>query len=214
MSRFIEDYPGLNSARAASLVVAMMCAIMQLPLDSKIAPLPSPSRIPFQTFMDIPLPLRNTGEDFTKCHINKMTSANFLTGDWIGYYNDLRGWGRRERFYLDPPMRRIRLIARPVSLSEKSSPNDKTIIDGVSGGVDGFHTFSLSGMVSANGDVKLRKTYIHQGWSWMWWGVVTPFGIVGAWGREHEGRFGGHFWIWKNEWCESLTEQATQVRGI
>lgn len=47
-------------------------------------PFPVPSKIPFTSFMDVPGVFRNSSEAFTRCHIQKMTEPDFLTGTWMG----------------------------------------------------------------------------------------------------------------------------------
>jgi hypothetical protein len=64
-------------------------------------------------------------------------------------------------------------------------------------GIDSVAGFTLEGSVAANGDVQMRKDY--SGFNWDWRASMTPFGIVGRWGRGNNPH--GHFWLWKKEWC-------------
>lgn len=69
-----------------------------------------------------------------------------------------------------------------------------------SSGCDRYGSFTLCGDVYHDGRVEFIKRYILQDWEWQYKGVLVPFGIVGRW-TSIDGGFGGHFWIWKKEWC-------------
>ncbi|ORY17488.1 hypothetical protein BCR34DRAFT_555532 [Clohesyomyces aquaticus] len=197
---------------SANVPIKMAAGLVRLPLYTKDAPLPSPSRIPFFDLMNIPLPFQNTAERFTTCHIEKMTTHEFLTGEWVGYYDDLRlGMPDSRRSYLDPPMRDIRIIAGPFSPTSRTHCVEKTRILQGSRGVDSVGEFGLTGTVYADGRVRLQKRYLSRPWLWVWSGEMTPFGIVGTWG-DGMGRVdaarNNYFWIWKKEWCEFPSEES------
>lgn len=157
--------------------------------------LPLVDRIPFHTFMNIPPVYRNTGDVFRKCHLQKMCTPEFLSGEWMGFYSDHRWQGPR----LDPIMHTIRLDG-----SWQDEQKGNISIDYTSGGADAHGRFRLEGAVNTDGKVTMAKTYIEHPWKWEWIGHVTPFGIVGTWGGGSRGAasFGGFLWIWKKEWCE------------
>jgi hypothetical protein len=96
-------------------------------------------------------------------------------------------------------MRNIQIVARTPSGEMRKSEKIKTVIDRESRGVDAHGEFSLQGQVLVDGSVRIAKRYIVHDTLWSWLGQITPFGIVGTW--EGCDRFGGYFWIWKEEWC-------------
>ncbi|KAH6875268.1 hypothetical protein BKA58DRAFT_379515 [Alternaria rosae] len=171
--------------------------------------LPSPTKIPFRSFMHLPrvfgkspAPVYgDSHEPFGMCH-TQMFSSNFLSsGRWMGYYSDQRRALGRRRF--GPPMHSVRFIARETTEPERDIKGVRstfTIIDVQSRGTDAVGDFSLEGRVRhIDGYISLTKRYLSKDLSWEWEANMTPFGMVGAWGN-YEGRFGGYFWIWKEEW--------------
>jgi hypothetical protein len=171
----------------------------------QISELPSPTKIPFATLMHMPpifesggsVPFQDTNTPFGLCHLDKMMSPDFLSsGRWMGYYSDQR-WALGRRHF-DPPMRDIRILARTATKDDDSSLRNHTVIDSQSRGIDAVGEFSLHGIVLDDGFIQMNKTYLSNNFSWTWKARMTPFGIVGVWGDEE--RFGGYFWIWKEEW--------------
>jgi hypothetical protein len=160
-------------------------------------PLPSMDKIPFLSFMDIPPVYSGTATSFSKCHLGKMCTPEFLSGDWAGYYSHNRMGG----ITMDRPMHTIRIEASRAPGLDMIG-NEKIVIDKASEGRDGHRYFQLSGTVGLDGRVTMSKMYSAHRWSWDWAGEVTPFGLAGVWGNPGYGRFGGYFWIWKKEWCE------------
>jgi hypothetical protein len=202
--RLTKQVPPYNNTwtYACAMLLPMILRLAVLfPSGADHGTLPTPKRIPFTTFMDIRAIYENNDQGFNKCHYGAMTSPQFLAGDWIGCYSDERGarvdrLSSRARY--DPPMYGIRLITRARSEQDGIPEEISTIIDERSRGFDAHGEFSLSGTITTTGSVNLAKRYILAGWSWTWTGHVTPFGIFGIWtGLRH---FGGHFWIWKEEW--------------
>jgi len=179
--------------------------------------LPSPTKIPFNSFMHFlptifdknPAPDYEDEDDnvpFGMCH-DQMLSPDFLSsGRWTGYYSDQRRALGRRRF--EPRMHSIQLVARDDFSTPKwdvGGFTTYTIIDSQSRGTDSVGDFSLEGRVRHNdGDILLTKRYLSKDVSCEWEARMTPFGMVGAWGtgRGHDMRFGGYFWIWKEEWQE------------
>lgn len=98
----------------------------------------------------------------------------------------------------DPLMRDIQIIAQAPSEHESDTQGISATIDSRTRGIDAHGSFILQGNVYSNGNVELAKLYIHHQWEWTWKGSITPFGIVGEWSGH--GRYGGHFWIWKQDW--------------
>jgi hypothetical protein len=147
-------------------------------------PPPSPYRIPFQSLSDICIPF--SGDHFVReAYLPVMTSVPFLeSGEWVGHYSYSMNL-HPARF--DPPMERIQFAADPELGSYGLQAS----------GMDSIGSFTLNGSVSEKGVVEMTKTYA-QGFSWNWNASMTPFGIVGAWGRGNTSH--GHLWLWKREW--------------
>jgi hypothetical protein len=212
----------LYTRSAHALVIAMTLIMVgarnrKLPLPSRFEDehrinLPRPSRIPFHTFMNLP-PLKNaTFEPFSRCHVDVMTTPDFLTGDWEGFYTDHRSQGLVLP-KIDPPMRSISLVARAPNpdIDPKGTSDRKTMIDLSSRGRDSIGQFGLIGEVFDDGRIALKKHYLHRHETWFWKGWMTPFGIVAAWGSANL-TFGGYVWIWKKEWSDvppTPTKQKT-----
>ena len=67
-------------------------------------------------------------------------------------------------------------------------------------GADSVGPFFLEGSADLQtGVVIARKIYVATRW-WSWYGLITPFGMVGVWGIEV--RAYGWWWIWPEEWSE------------
>ena len=170
---------------SSHILVALACALIG---NGHAAvgrmPPPSPYRIPFQSLSGICIPF--SGDNFVReAYLPVMTSVPFLeSGEWVGYYSYSMNL-HPARF--DPPMERIQFAADPELGSYGLQAS----------GVDSVGSFTLNGSVSENGVVEMTKTYA-QGFSWKWNASMTPFGIVGAWGRGNTSH--GHLWLWKREW--------------
>jgi hypothetical protein len=171
--------------------VNRMHAINDLPI-----PLPEPSRMPFHTWMNIPMVYGSERRAFHECHAWWATTPEFISGTWIGYYSDER---EREP-NLEEPMHSINLIARKSDLPyQPAQTRTRTVIDVASKGRDGIGKFAMHGEIHFDGSVILYKQY-DVGWGWVYKGFVTPFGIAGSWGDRHlDGQ--GYFWLWKKDWC-------------
>jgi hypothetical protein len=132
----------------------------------------------------MPMPFSSTAFSSTG-HLSVMTSASFVqSGEWVGYYNctlTLK-WAR-----WDPPMKGIRFTADP----------DAGPYAWKASGVDSVATFTLTGSVEPDGNVVMKKDYPTYYWDWN--ASMTPFGIVGTWGRGNTPH--GQVWLWKKEWC-------------
>lgn len=200
LSKHMPDSPSeLDYATICAVLVSMIVELVaQLTESTHLIALPVPCKIPFHSIMDLPRLFGNDPSRFPTCHIPKMTTPGFLSGIWQGYYSDPRSFVHRD---YDPPMRGINIVARvpnPEDLAE--GHRNVTVIDSQSAGVDAHGAFTLAGVVHHDGSVQLEKSYQALVFSWSWVGRVTPFGMVGVWGGD-AGQFGGHFWIWKKEWC-------------
>jgi len=158
----------------------------------------------FPSIMNIPPVYRGSSMGFNKCHLSKMCTPQFLSGEWVGYYSDHRYGGVR----LDPPMHTIHMETSLESDLEGEGTetivvDPAVVVDPASEGRDGHGHFNLSGTIRPDGRVTMTKRYSHQRWTWDWLGDVTPFGLAGVWGASPQR--GGYFWIWKKEWCEQPT---------
>jgi hypothetical protein len=81
-------------------------------------------------------------------------------------------------------------------------------------GTDGVGSFTLKGASDTEtGVVIARKTYIGLvgAYWWNWYGVITPFGMVGVWsfGTQSHG-----WWIWPQEWSERSPAPAATVAQL
>jgi hypothetical protein len=184
--------------QATALLPSFLFELAAHLLAQDLSNLPLPAKIPFHALMDIPPVFRNDGEPSSACHIRKMTTLEFFSGTCKGYYSYV-GHGNASARWFDPPMRNIQIVARTPSEEMRKSEKIKTVIDRESRGVDAHGEFSLQGQVLVDGSVRIAKRYIVHDTLWSWLGQITPFGIVGTW--EGCDRFGGYFWIWKEEWC-------------
>ncbi|KAJ4988193.1 hypothetical protein SVAN01_06289 [Stagonosporopsis vannaccii] len=192
---FIRDFD-LTQASAALVLLLVYIA-------SKYGNqfLPCPAKISFTKFMDIPSVYHRSAEIFATCHYRCMTTPEFLSGQWHGYYSDHRRFRRRAgRVDVDPPMRAIRMIAQEPTEEARTGLRISAIIDRETKGHDAHGDFRLTGRVREDGLVSAAKQYLANGFSWTWTGRMTPFGIVGVWGHNS---FGGYFWIFKSEWVPS-----------
>lgn len=70
-------------------------------------------------------------------------------------------------------------------------------------GSDSVGPFTLQGHIElASRLLGAEKRYVTRGFGWEWSGSVTPFGLVGRWGRNVQGHSwsGGWWWIWPTQW--------------
>lgn len=67
-------------------------------------------------------------------------------------------------------------------------------------GADSVGSFFLEGSADTHtGAVAARKSYVGAHW-WRWYGVITPFGMVGVWATDTDPC--GWWWVWPQEWSE------------
>ncbi|USP76655.1 hypothetical protein yc1106_03929 [Curvularia clavata] len=189
------------ATQAAPLLPALILELATVEPSSRVLDrLPVPSKIPFSSMLDMPTVFQDGANmPFNESHLKKMVNAEFLRGEWMGFYSDQRA-GLHERFF-DAPMHDINFIAHAPLKKTMRTERVALIVERETRGVDLHGEFSLQGYVGEHGLVHLTKEYIVHRWSWSWVGRLTPFGIVGVWGGRYD-HFGGHFWIWKREWCE------------
>ena len=124
-----------------------------------------------------------------------LAGLSFTSGcRWQGYYtaspDDLR----------DPPMFFNMYLAPPPSTDEAAN---KVYFRGE--GTEGANSFTLRGAVDTDtGVVKATRTYGNGGGfhQWNWYGVITPFGMVGTRGVGAVFYGNGWWWIWPQEWSE------------
>jgi hypothetical protein len=166
---------------------------------------PTTTDIPFASMMDLPLPFTlHATENFATCHLRTMTSREFLeNGTWAGYYCFSMPRIDNNSLRFDPPMSGIRF-----RISRHPSQPGTWMMAG--DGVDGVGAFVLLGEIdSETGRIVMKKQYqIGVTWAWDWCAVMTPFGIVGSWGRPD---YGGWFWLWKTEWVGGDRGPSRQI---
>ncbi|KAH9955941.1 hypothetical protein BC827DRAFT_1234839 [Russula dissimulans] len=111
---------------------------------------------------------------------------------WAGYYTVANMTGR------DPPM----FLELRSAKSPRGRMRGCKYFHGE--GHDGVGTFTIEGICDTrSGTVNATKAYGAH--SWQWRGVITPFGMVGAWGDL--GWSGGWWWIWPREWSPATTQR-------
>lgn len=199
------------SARYTVVLYMLFTAYpFQTSLDSLF---PSLHRIPFATTLETPIPFLTSGETFTECNFTGEDMINFLLGEWTGWCTDQRH--HNNGYQVSPGFRNLNLVVRASKPSD--SPGAIAIIDEASHGDDLYGFFSISGTVTAGGEVWMTKSYPPDVNTYesdsiaCYRGMITPFGIAGPWGIEYtwitsgprEGipLWKGFFWIWKKEWC-------------
>jgi hypothetical protein len=193
----ILEFDDFRTIHAGVAILVIITLAMQ---RGRAAPslLPSVDKINFPALMDIPPVYRDSPVPFSKCHLTKMCTPEFLAGEWTGFYSDHRSGNR----VLDPPMQTIHIETSPIYGADADG-NRNIRIAPSSRGHDAHGQFTLSGVVGVDGRVAMEKRYLVQtDWHWIWKGEVTPFGLAGIWGDRFTG-IGGYFWIWKKEWCQS-----------
>lgn len=140
------------------------------------------------------------------CHA-MYSSPEFLTdGSWCGYYI----WTNSHQASVEPPMTNIH-FQRSIPKVEADCEAALIWADDC---IDGVGPFILRGSISFDGNVvsvSAFKNYV-GGPIWEWDCRLTPFGIVGHWGKniEEEFRTYGYVWLWKEEWAR---ERATSGDG-
>ncbi|KAI9452520.1 hypothetical protein F5148DRAFT_1289564 [Russula earlei] len=106
---------------------------------------------------------------------------------WAGYYIVMYETGR------DPPM--FLELRAAEALPDVEREPERMYFRGE--GHDGVGSFTVQGACNTRtGTVDAIKAYTTH--EWVWRGVITPFGLVGVWGRS--GWSGGWWWIWPREW--------------
>jgi hypothetical protein len=220
----VRKYLLENSEMADELPVTavLSCLLIQkFPTKSSLSLLPRPTNIPFSSFTDFPLPFSgNPFRNPEKGYLRAMTSKSFLEdGEWIGYYNYSPRLGHC-RFH--PPMTGIHLTTstvepekeeateRHIEESSDDKPQDadnlaltteskdeEQILEVKASGTDSVENFTLSGQIRSNGRIDIKKTDA-TGLSWDWNAWMTPFGMVGFWGRGQADY--GYIWLWKKSW--------------
>ncbi|KAF9738837.1 hypothetical protein PMIN01_04120 [Paraphaeosphaeria minitans] len=196
-----QGFSSFDLAQGSTCIIPFLYSILGSGLFGRI-PFPVPSRIPFRSFMDVPWVFTDSAEAFSICHIPKMTEFDFLTGTWMGYYTDQRLVNHRHFALVGPPMNDINIVAKLSDEPNKHSEPKGHIGCSESSGFDSYGRFTICGEFYHDGRVELVKHYTQHSWEWQYNGIVIPFGIVGRW-SDLEGNFGGHFWIWKKDWCDS-----------
>lgn len=186
---------GFTLPQASAALLPLMVAIASSYDGREERILPVPAKISFTSFMDIPSLYHNSVGIFTTCHYKRMTTLEFLSGCWAGYYSDqrTRDWAT----HIEAPMRNIQIVARKPTEEERMRLKISVIIDRESRGYDSLGDFMLSGRVHEDGLVSVVKQYLRNGFSCTWTGRLMPFGIVGVWGNRG---FEGYFWIFKEIW--------------
>jgi len=118
-----------------------------------------------------------------------LAGLSFTSGHrWAGYYTLSEVLEAEETYF--PPMFLKLYLAPPPAADEAGY---KVYFSGE--GADSVGQFTLEGSSNTKtGAVVARKTYVGSHW-WDWYGVITPFGMVGVWGPCIDIR-DTHGWWW------------------
>lgn len=162
----------------------MAFALAHRTWDTRLTP--CPSKIPFSSFTNFPLPFagipfKNPEGSFHQT----MTSKGFLEdGEWVGYCsNDLA-----ENTY--PLVTRVNFNVSDTVRSWVRSLKGS--------GEYSFGRFTLSGKIEVWG-FDVTETHV-TGATRRWGARMTPFGIIGCWGKDGEKQ--GDVWFWKKTWTD------------
>lgn len=140
-------------------------------------------------------------------HQHSFALAHSLTeGLWCGYYAHFG----IQAAYLDPPMTEIRFRVKDgSSISEWDSMEQPSVEIEALNCIDGIDSFNISGTLTVRDRQTVfmgQKQYQNHPTDWDWNCRLTPFGLVGFWGRvyEEESRVSnyGALWLWKKEWTD------------
>lgn len=200
-------------------------------------PLPENTQIPFRPLDDaynLPLPFarprsseshlieRSDWEEWFHVHsLALFSSEDFLTkGKWRGYYRHFHTTPSGEEdpmaSYIPPPMYNIgfRLAGQSVADNGKEGGDRRVAVEvRAEGAYDGNGRFTLSGTIAlVDRAVQFRGVKRGLGETCYWDCRLTPFGIVGFWGREDDGTPRGSVWLWKEEWTHDK-EGSQAVEG-
>ena len=162
---------------------------------------------PFGVNYELPLPFSGKFDEWYQTHIKSMAAEEYITtGHWQGYYTyfghfHLAASARQ----FDPPMKNIQFTRDSLDgleLVAGSAPNRLYLV--AEDCHDGIDSFTVKGsMMKIDGDMRFRgtKTYTHGRNYWDWDLRMTPFGLVGFWGRARAQGFrrNGSMWLWKVE---------------
>jgi hypothetical protein len=158
---------------------------------------PAAARIPFPSFMELPLPFAlGCTEMFSMCHLRVMTSPAFIeSGSWVAYFcNSLQ-----QPFNTGILLPKFDVPLEGIQFSVSTQEGDSRVLNLRSNGrlFDDPRTFRFEAqMWTATGKINLVKFSDDglQGTSFQ--ALMTPFGIIGSSGEER----GNWMWLWKSEW--------------
>lgn len=134
------------------------------------------------------------GEDprstFLARHLPIMTSPEFLSdGEWVGYYCYIHRTN-------EPPI--WDAMMHSIHFEITADYADHCAV--TTRGEDGCGSFSLLGTChKRSGRIQMTKQY-DDGTTWVWSGIMTPFGIVCSWGRNAGSNRSRLIWLWKGPW--------------
>ena len=151
------------------------------------------------SIVDFPLPLSPfDDQDLAISHLTRMCTSDYMeSGEWTGIYTySIVGM----QVKCDPPMEHVRF--------RKTTAHDS--LDWVlclqATGRDSVGDIELDGTMNPDtGLIQMQKRYTQQ-LQWQWDCLMTPFGIVGWWGRfdrrdrragQMNPDIGGWVWLWK-----------------
>lgn len=180
--------------------------------------LPKNEELPIRSMNDtysLPLPFANRKDSISSAkhdecsdwnhwfhaHSRAMFESDDLltNGSWCGYYTYFRQSSLAG--HVDPPMKNIAFQIVGKTLASSRSEVSLQAVDAY----EGSGRFKVSGTMSlVDRAVRFRARKVRAEQTWYWDCQLTPFGIVGFWGRE--GMYSdsddrqGTVWLWKEEW--------------
>ncbi|KAF1814819.1 hypothetical protein P152DRAFT_233777 [Eremomyces bilateralis CBS 781.70] len=145
---------------------------------------------------------------FAVSHLKTMATKQFMEDDWVGYYSCCNAQDTPWDMTFDGPMQGIKFS------TSSSPPNHRHDMTLRSNGYDVVGAFQLFGSLNTNtGYFHLIKRYEAQPVVWNWEGRLTPWGLVGVWGRHAPSQWGGLFWLWKSSWSRPAPPGMVLEKG-
>ncbi|KAH8834348.1 hypothetical protein DL96DRAFT_1810638 [Flagelloscypha sp. PMI_526] len=162
-------------------------------------PPPTLKTLPFSSIMPLETSIPFSVEtQFPLCHLPVTTTKEFIEdGVWVGYYSycAMSSPAPTGSLLIDRPMLDISFQVRT-----SKNPFTKNLLKVRGTGRDHIGPFYLSGTLApSTGKMAMIKGYIGQH-SFPWEVTMTPFGILGTWGKPMSGFDGGWIWLWKRAW--------------
>ena len=201
----LDAWPYNSAAAAPYMKPPKLSQIPLRPLNDRYS-LPAPfSRRAIESLGRSTSSFSSFDSWFDLHNYEQFRSQSFWTeGEWCGYYNTHAG---TRYAWLDPPMTEI--LFQFTGGDQHSEAESEAAEVQALNCTDGIDRFDLQGTLSYHNRAvrfKGRKQYRNRPTHWDWDCRLTPFGLVGFWGKNHvhDDRLlrSGTVWLWKKEWTE------------